>query len=289
MLVAAVRIAILAAAPAQMVSSAPAAPVPPPAAAAVPTPAAARILALPDEAIAYIPARAALSLSKGGPHPPLLVLLHGAGRDAGRMIERLASEADARGIVLLAPTSRGPTWDKVASAEEPPDMSSQLASSMARRFSTSHDADRVEAAIAALGKILPVDRNRTVLAGFSDGATFALAMGLSRAHAFAGVIAWSPGIAIETVSPARGRRVFVSHGRADPVLSFTTACADIVPMVQGEGAAVTFLPFEGGHEMTPAATDAFLDVLFGAVPGQPVHPLPRTVERCMRPEPERPM
>ena len=236
----------------------------------------ARILSLPDEAIAYVPASA-------GAQPPLLVLLHGAGRRADRMIESLSEEADRRGIVLLAPTSRGATWDSVSNAEQPPSPDSMLANSLAHRFSASRDATRVEAAIAALGKLLPVDRSRTVLAGFSDGATFALAMGLSRSHSFSAVIAWSPGIAIETASPARGRKVFVSHGREDPVLSFNTDCAEIVPMVQSEGAVVSFLPFEGGHEMPQIAKDAFLDAVFGPVPGAPAHQLPAKVLRCASP------
>lgn len=240
------------------------------------------ILTLSNEAIGYVPASA-------GPRPPLLVLLHGAGRRADRMIERLAAEADARGIVLLAPTSIGMTWDTVSRAEEPQSPSSTLANSLARRFSSSHDADRVEAAIAALAKTVPVDRARTVLAGFSDGATFALAMGMSRNHPFSAVIAWSPGIAIETVSPAHGRKVFVSHGRQDPVLSFNTDCAEIVPLVQSEGAAVSFLPFKGGHEMPEIAKDAFLDAVFGPVPGAPVHPLPARVERCMNARPDVPL
>jgi len=242
----------------------------------------ARILSLPDDAIGYIPANV-------GPHPPLLVLLHGAGRRGDRMIERLADEADARGIVLLAPTSRGPTWDAVSRAEEPPSPDSMLANSLAHRFGSSRDADRIEAAIAALAKLVPVDRGRTVLAGFSDGATFALAMGLSRSHPFSAVIAWSPGIAIETASPAHGRRVFVSHGRQDPVLSFNTDCTEIVPLVEGEGARVSFLPFDGGHEMPEIAKDAFLDATFGPLPGAPPHPLPAKVERCMSPIPDVPM
>lgn len=239
-----------------------------------------RILVLPDEAIAYVPVSA-------GTRAPLLVLLHGAGRRADRMIEYLASEADQRGIVLLAPTSRGATWDTVSRAEQPsPD--SMLANSLAHRFSSSRDAARVEGAIAALGKTIAVDRSRTVLAGFSDGATFALAMGLSRDHLFSAVIAWSPGIAIETARPARGRRVFVSHGRQDRVLSYNTDCAEIVPLLQSEGATVSFLPFDGGHEIPQIAKDAFLDALFGPLPGEAMHLLPSRVESCMIDRPDLP-
>jgi predicted esterase len=241
----------------------------------------ARLIGLPDEAIAYIPARAGLN-------PPLLVVLHGAGRRADRMIERLAPEANARGIVLLAPTSRGATWDTVAIAEEPASPNSPLANARSRSFSSSRDADRVEAAIAALAKFVPVDRSKTAIAGFSDGATFALAMGMSRIHAFSAVIAWSPGIAIRTASAERGRRVFISHGRRDPVLRFDATCGRIVPMLQSEGAAVSFLPFEGGHDMPKVALDTFFDAVFGVIPGVSRHPLPSDVEKCMR-KPDAPM
>ena len=60
---------------------------PTPPAASVPAPPTtapqSRAIQLPDDAIAYIPASA-------GPHPPLLVLLHGADHRPAWMIERLA-------------------------------------------------------------------------------------------------------------------------------------------------------------------------------------------------------
>jgi predicted esterase len=236
-----------------------------------------RLFALPDEAVGYIPANA-------GAHPPLLVLLHGAGRARLEMLEHFEAEADARGIVLLAPTSRGVTWDTVAIAEEPPSPDSPLAGRTAHRFSSSGDARRVEAAISSLARIIPVDRAQSVLAGFSDGATFALAMGLSRDHPFEAVIAWSPGIAIETVGAARGRRVFVSHGRADPILKFEVTCADIVPLLESEAAAVTFLPFDGGHEAPVWLKDTFLDAVFGKRAGSQAVPLPAKTETCQRSE-----
>lgn len=256
----------------------------PPAPAVQPTATAApagRVIALPDDAIAYVPASA-------GPRPPLLVLLHGAGHRQREMLERFIPEADTRGIVLLAPTSQGITWDTVETAEEPPSRDSPLANAVARRFSSSRDAGRVEAAIAALAKQVPVDPERTVLAGFSDGATFALAMGMSRAYPFAAVIAWSPGIAIRVTNPARGRRVFISHGRQDRILRFADTCGEIVPLVESEGAIVTFMPFNGDHEAPPAVKDGFLDAVFGAVPGAPPHPLPTTIEKCLR-TPDDPM
>lgn len=232
-----------------------------------------RLFALPDGAVGYVPASA-------GPHPALLVLLHGAGHRQLEMVQHFEAEADRHGIVLLAPDSQGITWDAVERAEGPPEVDSPLAGKLAHRFGRSRDSDRVETAIANLAKIVPIDRTRTVLAGFSDGATFALAMGLSRDYDFSAVIAWSPGIAIRTEDPARGRKVFVSHGYSDPLLKFAVTCADIVPLLKTEGADVTFLAFDGGHDAPPDMKDAFLDAAFGPVPGQPAHPLPSEMPAC---------
>jgi len=238
-----------------------------------PEPVEGRLLPLPDNAIAYIPASAPA-------HAPLLVLLHGAGRANAVMVQHFEAEADMRGLVLLAPVSRGVTWDAVSIAEEPPSQDSPLANRLSHRFGSSADARRVEAAIAALEKQVAVDPKRVVLSGFSDGATFALAMGMSRDYPFAAVIAWSPGIAIRTEDPAHGRRVFISHGRADPILKFQTTCSEIVPLVQSEGATVTFLPFDGGHDAPVWLKDTFLDAPFGRVAGSQAHALPTTVEKC---------
>jgi len=233
----------------------------------------AHLFALPGGAVGYVPASAPA-------HPPLLVLLHGAGHRQTEMVEHFEAEADARGLVLLAPDSAGETWDAVETAEEPPSIDSPLANRLSHRFVSSRDEKRVDAAIADLANIVPIDRNRTVLAGFSDGATFALAMGLSINQHFAAVIAWSPGIAIRDVSPARGRPVFVSHGRQDPILKFDVSCGEIVPLLQSEGADVTFLPFDGGHDAPPPVKDAFLDAVFGRSAGSVALPLPASVATC---------
>jgi phospholipase/carboxylesterase len=241
------------------------------------------LIPLPNAAVAYIPPSAPA-------HPPLLVLLHGAGHRQAEMIEHFEPEADKRGIVLLAPDSRGITWDKVLDAEAPLSVDSPLANMQSHSFGRTPDADRVEQAIADLAKVEPVDRARTVLAGFSDGATFALAMGMSRAYPFAAVIAWSPGIAIRTEDPARGRPVYISHGRQDPLLKFDVTCNDIVPPIRredgspgrdpGEGAKVTFVAFDGGHDAPVWLKDEFLDAVFGSVAGSQAHELPPDTGTC---------
>ena len=43
---------------------------------------------------------------------------------------------------------------------------------------------------------------------------------------------------------------------------------------------VSFMPFDGVHEVPEAAKDAFLDAAFGPVAGAPPHPLPAQKPVC---------
>lgn len=52
-----------------------------------------------------------------------------------------------------------------------------------------------------------------------------------------------------------------------PLLKFDVTCNDIVPLLQSEGAEVTFVPFDGGHDAPTWVKDAFLDAVFGRVAG----------------------
>ena len=46
---------------------------------------------------------------------PLVLLLHGAGEDSLDGLAQLRGQADEAGIILLALSSRGPTWDSILS------------------------------------------------------------------------------------------------------------------------------------------------------------------------------
>lgn len=174
------------------------------------------------DAVMYAPPR----LRGGGP-APLVVFLHGAGGGAPRVPLLLRDLADAHGLVVLAPESRGATWDLTSGAPGPDLRFLQQA------------VDRVRSRVA-------VDERRVALCGFSDGASYALLVGLANGDAFTHVMAFSPG-------GARGSRpprpaVFVAHGTRDGVLPVENARA-IVERLSGEGCVVSYREFEGGHEV----------------------------------------
>ena len=168
---------------------------------------------------------------------PLLVFLHGAtgtGHAHGRAV---IAAADRYGVVVVAPDSRLPqTWDLIAQRTFGPDVT---------------HLDRV---LDAVVDRVDVDTDRMAAGGVSDGASYALSIGLTNGDVFGTVIAFSPGFL--AVREPNGRpRVFVSHGRSDPILPFEVCSGTIVPALRQAGYAVELELFDGGHTVPPEVAD----------------------------------
>jgi len=168
---------------------------------------------------------------------PLLVFLHGATQGAPSVLRRIGPAADEAGVALLAPESRGTTWDAI-------------------RGGFGEDVAFLNRALEHVFSRLSVDPARVAVGGFSDGASYGLSLGLANGDLFPRVVACSPGFVIQ--APAHGRpRVFVSHGTADQILPIDLCSRVIVPRLQSMGYDVTFREFDGRHELPPAiAADA---------------------------------
>jgi predicted esterase len=221
---------------------------------------------LKNGAVAYIPA----SLPPGK-RVPLLVLLHGARGKGGPMVVRFMEEADRRGIVLLAPSARGRTWDTLLNFNPYYGKFAPLNVIPPNNPPMSYDDDvaRVDEAIALLLRYVPVDPDRVGLLGFSDGASYALALGLQNPQLFKSVIALAPGIAKPSWNKGP-QRVLVAHGTRDRVLPFIHTQREIVPDLKRNGHDVTFRRFVGGHDITDdiaaRALDFFLEGKAGEWP-----------------------
>jgi predicted esterase len=208
---------------------------------------------LRNAAVAYRPASAAGPLA-------LIVLIHGAGGYPPHFLEKMEPVADQLGAMLVAPHSVGPTWDLVehmAQGDEP---------------WGGPDAYRLDEALGDLFKRAAVDPSRIVLLGFSDGASYALSLGLANPKLFSGVIALSPGMYAPPRGIDRAQRVFIAHGRSDHVLPFA-ATSDIVQALRDQGADVRFRPFDGDHQIDAAALTEGLEWVLGpAAPGRNLQP-----------------
>ena len=177
------------------------------------------------DAILQLPSAAA-----AGPLP-LLVLLHGATGSGAGMLRRVGAAADEAGIAVLAPDSRGGSWDAIRG-----------------RFG--EDVTFINRALEHVFARVPVDPARVAVGGFSDGASYALSLGLANGDLFPRVLAFSPGFVISAAVHGRPR-FFVSHGTADPVLPIEQCSRVIVPRLRSMGYEVTFREFDGRHEVPP--------------------------------------
>jgi predicted esterase len=177
---------------------------------------------------------------------PLVLLLHGAGGHAHQGLGLLQHLADDNGMILVAPASAEQTWDVIARRAYGPDVA------------------LLDKALTQVFGHYTVDPSHLAIGGFSDGASYALSVGLANGDLFTHVIAFSPGF-IAPLSPQGQPKVFISHGTRDDVLPINACSRKIVPRLQQAKYAVTYDEFDGGHtipgEVAQSAVNWFLDRL----------------------------
>ncbi len=162
---------------------------------------------------------------------PLALMLHGAGGNAQQGLSLLRNFADAYGIILLAPQSRLETWDVIINDYGP-------------------DVAYINRALEQTFERYAVDERRIAFGGFSDGASYALSLGITNGDLATHIIAFSPGFS----APARQQgspRLFISHGTRDRVLPIDRCSRRIVPQVKRAGFDVQYREFDGPHTIPP--------------------------------------
>ncbi|MBW3572638.1 MAG: phospholipase [Gemmatimonadetes bacterium] len=188
------------------------------------------------DALLYVPA----GLAPERP-APLVLMLHGAGGDGRNALGLMRAIADEAGVLLLAPDSRGRTWDVILGAYGP-------------------DVAFLDRALAAVFDRCAVDAERVAIGGFSDGASYALSLGVANGELFTHVLAFSPGF---MAPPAqRGApRIYVSHGTEDAVLPIDRCSRHVVPRLEAAGYHVVYREFNGPHTVPPDVARQAVDWL----------------------------
>jgi predicted esterase len=172
----------------------------------------------PAEALLVVPPRPA-------PGNPLLVFFHGAGSSATGVLPTVRNPAADAGCLLLLPTSTAATWDVLVGG---------WGADVQRLDDSLHSVfDRFEVTRVAFG-------------GFSDGASYALSLGLANGDLAPALLAFSPGFAAPPHSTGRPR-IFVSHGTDDRVLPIARCGRPVARRLRGAGYDVTFEEFDGAH------------------------------------------
>lgn len=183
----------------------------------------------PRDALLYVPESVAAAKKPA----PLLLFLHGATGQAARSIARVRPLADTYGVILLAPNSRKYTWDGIFGPLGP-------------------DVAFVDRALQATFDRCSVDRSKVGVGGFSDGASYALSLGIANGDFFDHVMAFSPCLVAKGVVAIGRPLLFVSHGRADDVLPIATCGRPLAAALRKLGYNVRYEEFEGTHEVPTA-------------------------------------
>jgi phospholipase/carboxylesterase len=178
------------------------------------------------DALLYVP-ESSMKFDKA----PLVLSLHGASRDANRGIELLRTLSDEHGFLLLAPATARGTWDIITGPG-------------------GADAKFINRSIARTFELRKIDPARIAMAGFSDGASCSLSLGLANGDLFSAVLGFSPGFVVDLERVGKPP-VFISHGTVDQVLPIDQCSRRIVPQLKQEGYRVTYREFEGKHELPP--------------------------------------
>ena len=176
----------------------------------------------------------------------LVLMLHGANGQAQRGLAPLLDLADAGGLILLAPESRGQTWDLLLHGFGP-------------------DVEFIDRALSQTFSRYAVDPTRVAVAGFSDGASYALSLGLTNGDFFKQVVAFSPGFLLPG-APRGEPRLFVSHGMGDQVLPIDSCGRRIASLLRQSGYDLTYHEFDGPHTVPSEIANAAVDWLAAGNP-----------------------
>jgi phospholipase/carboxylesterase len=166
---------------------------------------------------------------------PFVLALHGATGDDNESLRRNRDVAERHGIIVLAPSSRGVSWDAI-------------------REDFGADLAMIDRALSQTFSQCSVDPARLAVSGFSDGATYAVSLALINGDLFTHCLAYSAGFVI--AGPRRGKpKFFLSHGRQDRILPIDQCGRRIVAELKHDGYGVRFEEFDGPHTVPPGMVD----------------------------------
>jgi predicted esterase len=178
-------------------------------------------------------------------HPAsLLVLCHGAGRSSADWTTApLDSLFGDRNIVVVAPDSRDASWD-------------------IRYGSYGRDVEFIDLALSYAFARCAINPSRIALGGFSDGASYAVSLGLTNGDLFTHVLGFSPGF-YRPDTIREKPKVFLSHGTSDPILPFSWTSTQLAPSLVSKGYDVKFVEFDGGHQLPLSVATEAMDWFIG--------------------------
>ena len=178
---------------------------------------------------------------------PLVVLFHGGGGYAEKILPMLEEHAQKRGFLLLVPQSLHPTWDLVIVGNGP-------------------DRERLDRALAEVADRFLIDPRHLAFAGHSDGGSYALSLGLTNGDRVSHLIVSSAGFMSVQVQ-AGAPKIFLSHGTRDEQIPIARSARRHARLLREAGYDLTYVEYDGPHAYNPdvvaQAVDFFLGDFFG--------------------------
>ena len=195
-----------------------------------------------------------------GPHPTVIAL-HGFGANAMDLLALAPYLADGQFLVLCpqgaVEVPLGPMigygWFPLTMGAPPDPAAFAAGVDVARSF--------VDAAV----RRYPVDPNKLIVLGFSQGGVIAYALALAQPERFAGLVAlssWLPAPLVETLPPREWQRLpaFVQHGTHDDLIDVARG-RESVEHLRRLQVPVTYREYEMGHEINADSLAALSDWL----------------------------
>ena len=169
---------------------------------------------------------------------PLFTVLHGAGRQDKMLVKACRDEPDHRDAFFLVPRSVEPTWDLIVGGERA-------------------DLDFLEYAYDLIYRRYPIDPQRQVLIGYSDGASYALSVAISNPRIFEAALCWAAGFVMfdgTFVAPEdRKPEIYLEYGTHDQLFPFEQIALPMKENLARAGYSVKFSVDEGGRHWPSGA------------------------------------
>jgi phospholipase/carboxylesterase len=186
------------------------------------------------DAVLFVPTR----LDEHAP-VALFVMFHGAGGFPEKVLPFIEDHAEREKFLILAPYSMYPTWDIVIGGSGP-------------------DLERLRQALIAVTSRYRIDRGHLAFAGFSDGASYALSIGITNGDIASHVIAFSGGF-MSIFTQEGDPKVFIAHGLVDEQLPIGTSGRANATKLRAAGYDVQYVEFNGLHAIQPVIVGMAID------------------------------
>jgi phospholipase/carboxylesterase len=200
----------------------------------------------------------------GGGNGPTVILLHGYGAPGDDLVvlaEVMNVPAETRWMFPEGPLSMSMGWGDSRAwwlidmarleADRAAGRVRDLSGEVPRGLAQAREA--LETFLDSLPRVLPIDYQKTVIGGFSQGAMLTCDAVMRTAYPFAGLIQLSSSLlAKQDWRPSVGKRaglpVFLSHGTQDSILPYVMA-ERLRDELTHLGLSVEWHSFRGGHEI----------------------------------------